>query len=1737
MLIMALFIQLLIPIGMVTSAGTAPVNITNVSITESDEITVIDAVYNPGYQLSLGQQVVVHYDWELPGGHGAAAGSTYEFDLPAEFKLFNDVDGNLVTSEGSVGTFNVSKTNNKVTMTFNNNITQLSNIGGTMMIWSVLGDYITGNASPYEIDFSVGGFGKIIPLNITPKGGSLISKSGQPDHGYNGTKIFWEVDINTVLQSVYGALLTDPIPSGLELDTSSVKIRELNVDVQGGLSVGNEVTGSIVDNSDVSQLNLDFGHIDSSAYRINYTTNVVDTWEGPKTFANTATLTGTGVNQDAQASVSISRGETLNKSSKGYNNVDHTMTWEIQFNYNGNSSSAADVVLQDRFFIPDEPNLEVVVLPGSFEVYEIVLDGDGEEDESSSQLVTTGYTITPVDSITNDGHIGFDFQFDPLHIPVVNKPYKIVYQTQVNDKVYNNRKVNNTITLENTTFSATAWHDISQGILLKSHGNVNNGTLDYESKTIDWTLTFNRNNFDMEDVVITDSFTNKGLELDPSSLTVTGYVYGTDYSLSPLSGSWKNGFIIEFESGVNVNAQTTVTYTTTFTPDERDNKNSWFGNTAMLAWKEINVDQDTKTINRTFTPDDYTRANGFKNGAYNAFDKVITWNIGINYNKSTINQAIVEDFLLQDQQLVPNSIQVHYMDLTGGTNGVNEGAAADSSEYTIDDNITNGTNPGFKISFNAPIDTPYWITYKTSLDGLIVDGNYTNTAVLYDNTNPLTTLTASVPVEHGTEYVFKDGDQNQDNALLIDWEVWINRGQSDLPANATIFDTPSPNQILMEDTFEIYGTNVASNGTVTKNPAQLLTEGEGQDYILKIVTDAITGHQTFDIEFLNAFNNPYVLEYQSFINAAHDALVENKVDFEGGGTANISDNSPHSFRVELSGGSGTGSGVVGSITVNKVDADNNQPLAGAEFSLYFKSNNQFLRTLTTDANGEAVFDNLLLTDYILVENQAPTNYVVNVDNEHEVNLVAGNDASENKTIEISNTHQDSPSLLGRLGDYVWLDSDKDGTQDEGIDKGVNGVVVELYEVDVNNDIYTKIDDTETDDKNGEPGYYLFDKLPEGHYQVCFKLPDGYAFTEHQAGNDTALDSDADTTIVPYANDPSYGCSDVVFLPAGGEDLTLDAGLILGSIGNYVWLDYDKNGIQDENPANGVNGVTVELYKEDTNGDFIHQQSKDILTANKDGDSNKPGYYLFDELVAGNYKVCFKLPEGYAFTELKPSGDPEKDSNANTNMNSPDYGCSGVIELAAGEDNMTIDAGLILGSIGNYVWRDTNRNGIQDEDPANGVNGVTVELYKDDGNGNFVHQQHKDTLTANKDGDPDQPGYYLFDELVAGNYKVCFKLPDDYAFTSLQEGNNTGLDSDANTTNDPYVNDPSYGCSDVVVLPAGKDDLTIDAGLVLGRIGDYTWLDSNRNGIQDEPVTSGINGIIVELYKEDANGDYVYEDETVTTYKDGEPGYYLFDELLPGNYNVCFKRPNNYRFTNEFQGNDLELDSNATPLTAPYDSDSSYGCSGEIILPAGGEDLTIDAGFVRRNTGGGGFVPPIDPEEEPVDPEDPEYPEDPRDPEEDPQDPEEESSDPEDPRDPEEDPTEDPKKEEVTTPQDTPITGGCELPNGGTISIGEQLKNGTVTIDDDCNWTYTPNEGFVGEDSFTIVVTDEDGNVEEQFIDIDVEEVPLGTIDLGKNDSQASLPQTGESTPISIWIGLMLCALAIGSMLVRKLNLK
>lgn len=905
--------------------------LTNVTIVDANN-NVIDMVKNPDYQIEAGAPVSLIYQWQLPDNGSYKAGSTFEFDIPSAFKLYNDINNVPLSFDGdSVGSFNVT-TKGHVTMTFNKFVEEHSQIGGMLQVNTEFSKEILTGSTEVKIPFPINGADQVIVVFIKPQKGTAISKKGEVQ---KNQQVNWTVDVNTNLKHVQNGVLTDPIPAGLTLDPNSIHVYELNVNVDGSTKVGQEITSGYQLTTNPADFKIAFDQSIRSAYRVTYSTSVD---KGTQTsYTNTATLTSDVESVKASATVSVKRGEFLSKNVVGYDDKTRTISWAINYNMNEQPISQAKALLKDRF------NGTQQFLQNTFKVVNVTT--------GTTMVEGTDYTLTPV---TNDkGTNGFDLQFNSD----ITSGYTITYQTQATGRVYTDEKVINKVTSDGT--SEQAGQNLQSTIFVKTLADAN-----YSSKIATWKLVVNRDGYTMSNVAINDYFTNGGLEFLPSTLVIRK----ADGSKLPTAAytvttsNAKSGFDIKFAQ--DVTEQLTIQYGTTFNNDWKiDKTKPEFYNGAKLTWTE-NGTPRSQTTEARFWPDNMTVNNGSKEGVYNATTKEITWTIKANYNKKELPNAVITDTLESGQTYVPGSLEVNNLNILGWWNGTSKGSTVDPSAYTFTAPTAENTNV-LKLAFNNTIKTPYWITFKTTLENQVIESNIHNEAVLRSG-NDYYPWAAVVQIPKGGEYVSKTGTQDGDK---INWTVYINRGQSYVE-NAKIIDTPTTNQMLSASSFHLFAANVASNGGLAKGNELV----KDTDYKLAFFAgDA----PRFELTFLKPISSAFILEYSSMITASDREKVSNSVAFTGNGIKTGTLVTQEEIEVRTSSGSGTGSGVVGKLSVQKVDKDDKSlPLEDATFKLQDVAQAKPAIELTTDAQGQVMYTNLLYGKYTLQEIKAPAGYVL-----------------------------------------------------------------------------------------------------------------------------------------------------------------------------------------------------------------------------------------------------------------------------------------------------------------------------------------------------------------------------------------------------------------------------------------------------------------------------------------------------------------------------------------------------------------------------------------------------------------------------------------------------------------------------------------------------------------------------------------------------------------------------------------
>jgi Tol biopolymer transport system component len=535
--------------------------------------------------------------------------------------------------------------------------------------------------------------------------------------------------------------------------------------------------------------------------------------------------------------------------------------------------------------------------------------------------------------------------------------------------------------------------------------------------------------------------------------------------------------------------------------------------------------------------------------------------------------------------------------------------------------------------------------------------------------------------------------------------------------------------------------------------------------------------------------------------------------------------------------------------------------------------------------------------------------------------------------QTDNTQDAGMTPLAQIGDYVWNDLNGDGAQGGAGETGVDGVVVKLYLAsDLTTALYTTT--TAANPVGGAAGYYQFLNLDAGTYVVEFTLPNDYIFTRQDAATATdTTDSDANRF---------SGQTGSYTLTWGETNQTADAGIVQpASLGDFVWYDTNDNGLQDVGES-GQNGIVVRLLDTTNaavdNPNTVAVNDAYVVTTANDPISGLPGYYVFSDLIPGDYRVQFDLSAStlpfasanYVLSRQNQGANDATDSD-------PDRatGITATVHVNANQYDQTTDAGLLLrgSSLGDRVWIDLNNNGVQDAG-EDGLNGVTVTLLNGTGGTDIdpitAGTQTLSTTTANNPVGG-LPGYYKFSDLVPGMYIVQVTLPTGYQFSPQNAGtpNDDSADSDVSLTN---------GQTAVITIGEAGSDLTWDAGLVpLASISNLVWRDNNNNGIQDAGEL-GLNGVTVNLL--DSNGVAVDNPNVAGiqnyTYTTAGGGLYLFNNLPPDvSYIVQFTTPAHFRRSPVDAGAD----------TVDSDADLTLGRSPATLLLPDEDNISVDAGFV------------------------------------------------------------------------------------------------------------------------------------------------------------------------------------------------
>ena len=320
--------------------------------------------------------------------------------------------------------------------------------------------------------------------------------------------------------------------------------------------------------------------------------------------------------------------------------------------------------------------------------------------------------------------------------------------------------------------------------------------------------------------------------------------------------------------------------------------------------------------------------------------------------------------------------------------------------------------------------------------------------------------------------------------------------------------------------------------------------------------------------------------------------------------------------------------------------------------------------------------------------------------------------------------------------------------------------------------------------------------------------------------------------------------------SGGNDFIE---IELGTISGTVLTDDDNNGSGDS----PLSGVVINLL--DGSGNPVLDGFGSPIQVATDAS----GFYQFTLVPTGTYRVSQNQPAGY--------GSVSDVDGANNNVigdETPIVMTPGLD--VTGRDFVEIEFGAISGS----VLADVDDNGTGEAPLA----GVTLTLL--DGAGDPVATTTTDAL-----------GGYRFDDLFPGIYQVLESQPSGYGSVSDVDGGNPNhIGNVAAITVNPGQ---EVGGRDFIEIELGTISGYVFAGATPLAGVTLTLLDEFGNPVDGDPDTPGV--------------------QPITTVTNGS-GFYQFNGVIPGVYQVGETQPYGYDSFGDVDGGDIDIIGDVSPIT-------------------------------------------------------------------------------------------------------------------------------------------------------------------------------------------------------------------------------
>ncbi|ABX41929.1 SpaA isopeptide-forming pilin-related protein [Lachnoclostridium phytofermentans] len=1555
--------------------------------------------------------------------------------------------------------------------------------------------------------------------------GSLIEKSGVAIK-YDGTNskiIEWTIDINKAEMNLTNVQLDDPQITAINqtIKNSTIKVWMLNKS-GGTWSKGTEVTNTIkvlngIEGNDDLAFPIQLGNLDKKAYRITFEADIdYPTDYTPEiTCTNQAELTADGeIKETVSNSVKVTRGALLTKETTGttINYTTKEISWKLVANQGKHTITSAT--------LHDNLPVGLTLKRNSIKIR------IGGVDRSLSE-----FSVTPPngDITGSAANPEFTINFGNISDVVI-----IEYVTEINDPELYGEKFNNEAWLtgggigtgsgpgsgyggyyepikKDTTPNIQNYFTKLKVGSLSSSKKVDGVTYDglnYETKTMSWKFEIKPIKEGITALVIEDTFPNKGqyflkdtlrFEKQDGSLLALG----TDYTISDLDGTdvnYQNGFKLVLNAGVTLKDQDYyIYYKTSFNKNEHpeiianplevNSGNAVYNNKASFTYIPENKTKRTSPFESTAYYDvSYITHNqgDKKSKGFSLQDRWISWEILANHQGRTISgsELVVTDKFSEGQELDEDSIQViQYKVIADGTREdvktLNKG-----TDYTVE---KDSDDLGFTVKIGGTgRNNPHRIVYKTKIVGLSKQ-EYTNTATIegisYSDkvTNPkYDKFLSKTTVDDKITTAYQDDE--------IQWKVVLNESLSEVK-NAKYVDKISGGHAYVIDSLKVYEID-RNNGGKKLEPA--LVEGP-TTYSLDAVKDPDTKNWTLTLTFNQDIHKQYQIEYSTVVTGGTGSIV-NAATFEGTEVSS-SDSGAHETKTfnisQSSSATGTGSSSRGSIRIEKVDLATGRIITDtpAKFELYYLLNGDPIivgESAKETINGVLIYDSVPINrDYYLKEIEAPEGYLI--DDTLQPMIIKNGSIIKNNTFTVQVKNEKIEKELR----ITKVDMDNSALK-------LSGAEFRLYQISSSDPLVrTQVGGVYTTDGSG---MVTIGGLKDGDYELEeITAPANYQLPVNRI------------TKVTISKEKDY------------EDLVKD-NIVNYTVANEKQLALDITKVDYDDSSKGLAGTEFKLYRIDITPEV---QIGGIYSTGTDGK------LLITGLDNGTYRLVeTKASWGYQL--------PENPRTVIIVNAAHDISSDGVKDYVITVDNIV-----------NKKLKSVIVKKVSAENPSLGLEGAEFKLY--DASNNQIGGTYR----------TDEFGEFIIHDLEVGVYRLVeTKAPAGYFLpepalreTPIIITHHTDYDyilpgitnQMLRTIKIVKIDEDSLNPLEGAKFDVYKDGIKVGTlttdengeaeidGLLLGeyRIAETTPPTGYQLPVDPNTTVSLMAGAAatvtetitnnkyrtLEITKVDANDSglllenvgfelYDSKGQLVGRGETDKLGNLTFENLVFGTYTLKeVKSPAGYQSISK----PIEI---VLDRTSPLLYELTVKNNKIQVIPE-----------VPVSPGTGTPTPTPEPTK-PVTPTPTPKPVKPVTPTPTPK--------PAKPVTPT--PTPKPETEEkVTTPKEEPKEGKVPVPDKGKPKVTEKPKHGKVTVDEKGKWIYTPKKGYTGKDKFVIKVIDGDGKEEDFFFNVDVEDVPLGNIDVDhkeKDKGVKELPKTGE-TGIQIEFLLGSVLIILGAVIRKK----